>query len=426
MPILVTAVLRPGAPALAAALIVAAALAAPPARAQWTRAEAVPANVFYAVFATGDTVVAGADSVVWTSVDGGASWSASAPVGAPPAATDAVWFRHGRLWAGTSGQGVFTSDDLGASWQPRSDGLAGGLFNSHLWLLSFAERGDSLYAGTGGAGVFVRPLDGSGPWHPTGSQLVANQSGGVEDLAVHVGRMLAAGGANGTVHRNEGGAPWIQMFLDNNGLQPGLAVFAAEWTGGSWLVGTDHGFYRSADGAGAWSFAGLNLGSTLDSRLASAGGRTFACVNRTSGGVFRWTRDDGLTWNAMETIPSWASELALQGNRLWAARADGLWYRDVATLDAPPPAPRAGALAVRGAHPVRGGEAIVGFGLAAGGEVRLEVFDVSGRRVRATELALPSGNHEVALDVRNLAPGVYLARLLAPGRNESLRFARLD
>jgi len=417
---------RPGAPAVAAALLAAAALAAPTARAQWTRVEAAPANVFYSVFATGDTIVAGADSVVWTSVDGGASWSASAPVGAPPAAMDAVWFRNGRLWAGTSGQGVFTSDDLGASWQPRSDGLAGGLFNSHLWLLSFAERGGSLYAGTGGAGVFVRPLDGSGPWQPTGPELVADQSGGVEDLAVHGARMLAAGGANGTVHRNEGGAPWIEMFLDNTGLLPGLSVFAVEWTGSAWLVGTDHGFYRSADGTGAWAFAGLNLGSTIDSRLAAAGGRAFACVNRSSGGVFRWTRDDGVTWGVMETIPSWASDLALQGNRLWASRVDGLWHRDVSTLDAPPPAPRAGALAVRGAHPVRGGEAFLGFGLAAAGAVRLEVFDAVGRRVREARRELPAGSHEIVVDLRGLAPGVYHARLLAAGREESLRFVRLD
>lgn len=409
--------------ALAAASVL---LAATPARAQWTRAAAVTSVNFYAVFVTGDTVVAGSDSVVWLSTNGGAAWTASAPVGVAPAVMDAVWFRDGRLWAGTGGQGVFTSDDLGASWQPRSDGLAGGLFGSHNYITAFVARDDRLYAGTGGAGVFSRPLFENGPWQPTGGELDANQASGVDELAAHGGRILVASGANGLVHRNDGGAPWTEMFLDNTGLLPGLDVTTVEWTGTAWMVGTNHGFYRSADGAGAWVFTGLNLGSTIDSRIAAGGGRAFVCVNRSSGGVLRWTRDDGSTWNVMETIPAWPTELALQGNRLWASRFDGLWYRDVSTLDVPPPVARPGLLAVRGAHPVRGSEVLLGFHLDGRATARLELFDTAGRRVRATEQALPPGEHELAMDVRGIAPGVYHARLTAGARTETLRLVRLD
>jgi hypothetical protein len=125
-------------------------------------------------------------------------------------------------------------------------------------------------------------------------------------------------------------------------------------------------------------------------------------------------------------VPAWPSELALQGDRLWASRFDGLWYRDVSTLDVSLPEPRPGALAVRGAHPVRGPELRLGFRLATGGATRLELFDVSGRRVRAFERELPAGGHELALDVRGVAPGVYHARLTAPDRVETLRLVRLD
>jgi photosystem II stability/assembly factor-like uncharacterized protein len=413
--------LLPLALALAAGL-----LAATPARAQWTRAVAVTSNNLYSVFSTGDTVVAGADSVVWVSINAGATWSASAPVGTPPAVMDAVWFGNGRLWAGTSGQGVYTSDDFGATWQPGSDGLAGGLLDSHLWLLSFAARGDSLYAGTGGAGVFVRPLLAPGPWQPTGGELVANQSGSVEDLAVNGNRLLAVGGANGTVHRNEGGAPWTEMFLNNTGLFPGLEVTAVEWTGSAWLVGTDHGMYRSADGTGAWEFCGLNFSGIVETLIAVGDSRAFVCVNRTGGGVFRWTRDNGVRWNVLETVAAWPSALALQGQRLWASRFDGLWYRDVSTLDVPPPVPSRGAFAVRGEHPVRGGEASFAFGLPAAGAARLELFDAGGRRVRALDRDLPAGNHELKVDVRGLPPGVYHARLTAGERTETLRLVRLD
>lgn len=417
---------RPPARRAAALALLAALLGAAPAAAQWTRAEAVTSPYHYGVFARGDTVLAASDTVVWVSVNGGATWAASAPVGVVPASLESVWLRDGRIWAGSGGQGVFTSDDLGASWQPRSDGLAGGLFNSHNYILCFAERNDTLYAGTGGAGVFARPLRAPGIWQPTGPQLVAWQAGSVEAIASHGGRLVAVGGFNGMTFRNDGGAPWTESYLDDSGPLPDLGPTAAAWTGTAWLVATNHGVYRSAGGESPWVFTGLNFGQTVDSRMAAGDGRAFVVVNRSSGGVLRWTRDDGATWNVLETIPAWPSELALQGGRLWAARFDGLWYRDVSTLDAPPPAPRTGALAVRGAHPVRGGEAILGFGLVTGGEARLAVFDVAGRRMRETVLALPPGNHEVALDVRGLAPGMYLARLQAPGRDESLRFVRLD
>lgn len=411
-----------------AVLLAVAALAAcaPAARAQWTRASGVTSLDLYGVSVRGDTVLAAGDTVVWVSVNGGASWQPSAPVGNAPAALEAAWMRDGRIWAGTSGQGVFTSDDLGASWQARNDGLTGGLFGSHNWVLGFAERNDTVYAATGGAGVYARPLRTSGPWAPTGPQLVDYQSGDVQGLASHGGRLVAVGGFNGVAFHNDGGAPWTESLLNDGMITPDLAPTGVAWTGTAWLVATNHGVYRSADGTGHWEFTGLNLGNTVDSRITAGGGRAFVVVNRSSGGVFWWTHDDGATWHLMETVPQWPSELALQGQRLWASRFDGLWYRDVSTLGVEPPAPRPGTLALRGAHPVRGAEARLGFTLAAGGSTRLELFDTAGRRVRALARELPAGAHELALGVRDLAPGVYHARLVAPGRAETLRLVRLD
>lgn len=408
---------------LAAAFVL---LAAPAARAQWTRETGVKSDILYGVFARGDTVLAAGDTAVWVSTNRGGTWTASAPVGVVPASLNCAWFRDGRLWAGTTGQGVFSSDDLGASWQWRGDGLAGGLFDSHNTILGFTDRGDNLYAATGGAGVFVRPLRTAGPWQPTGTQLVDYQAGSVEGIASHDGRLLAVGGANGLVFHNDGGAPWVETFLDNNGPLPSLAPYSVVWTGSAWLVGTDHGVFRSADGAQPWAFTGLALGNVVDTRLAAGGGRAFAVVNRSGGGVLRWTRDNGATWSALETLPAWPSALAVQGDRLWASRFDGLWYRNVSTLDVPLPVPQAGSLSVRGAHPVRGPHVLLGFRLASPATARLELFDTTGRRVRQIDRELPAGGHEIAMDVRAVAPGVYHARLTTPDRVETLRLVRLD
>jgi hypothetical protein len=98
------------------------------------------------------------------------------------------------------------------------------------------------------------------------------------------------------------------------------------------------------------------------------------------------------------------------------------------TLDAGGPAvPKA--LAFRGAHPnpSRGGAAF-GFDLPAAADVRITVFDVSGRRVRDLRLeGLAAGSHRLAWDGRDAggavaAPGLYLARFEALGVAKQSRF----
>ncbi len=79
---------------------------------------------------------------------------------------------------------------------------------------------------------------------------------------------------------------------------------------------------------------------------------------------------------------------------------------------------RSGTLRFR-PNPVRD-VAVLAFVLPASGAVRLELFDVSGRRVAVSDLGiLPAGPHTAAFDrdaAGPLAPGVYLARLASPGR----------
>ncbi len=62
--------------------------------------------------------------------------------------------------------------------------------------------------------------------------------------------------------------------------------------------------------------------------------------------------------------------------------------------------------------------ATVAFTLPAAGEARLEVLDVAGRRLAAHEVgARGAGRHTLRLDERGpLAPGLYLLRLVTPGR----------
>jgi hypothetical protein len=65
------------------------------------------------------------------------------------------------------------------------------------------------------------------------------------------------------------------------------------------------------------------------------------------------------------------------------------------------------------------GRFVLAIGLPAAGDVVIEAFDMLGRRVHRTEMALPAGSHEVPLDAGRWAPGLYLIRATAGGVNVS-------
>jgi len=147
---------------LAAALQVVA--IASPASAQWTRVEAVPAVNLYSVWTNGDTIAAGSDSTAYVSLDAGATWTATAKVAAGVTLVQVVRVHDGRLYAGTRGQGVFVSTNMGGTWQSFNQGLVGGVNNSQLVIMDLLLRADTLYAATDGAGPWIRtwPLRDSG------------------------------------------------------------------------------------------------------------------------------------------------------------------------------------------------------------------------------------------------------------------------
>ena len=93
-----------------------------------------------------------------------------------------------------------------------------------------------------------------------------------------------------------------------------------------------------------------------------------------------------------------------------------LWGVGFATATAQENTPEASGLAVRIAPNPARGEAVLRFGLAESGPIRLAVVDALGREVAvlADGLRQPGG-HEVRWDARRVPAGVYHARLSTPG-----------
>ena len=206
---------------------------AAPATAQWSRVKEIPAANVFCVAVQREVIVAGAETAVFISTDGGTTWRRTAQLAPAVTSNQAVRQHDGRLFAGTFGQGVFVSDDLGTTWSAFNQGLTGGVLDSQLFISSFEVAGGSLFAGTFGAGVWVRSLLVPGGWSHFGEVFEPEQASNVNTIALGGdGRLLAAAGSNGTVFwRDRGDADWTPSVLGPNRPLPGVQAHSLSWTG---------------------------------------------------------------------------------------------------------------------------------------------------------------------------------------------------
>lgn len=400
---------------------------AAPASAQWIRVGALPARDVFCIRSVGDTIAAGVDTAVFVSTNAGVTWRRSSKPTPGVTLIGAVLIRNHRLFAGTFGQGVFVSDDLGTTWQAFNQGLVGGAFDSQLDISDFEVRGDSIMVATAGSGVFVRRLSVADTWHLFGDAFEPNQAANVSDLALggptNV-RLFACAGINGQAFdRDPGAADWTVSTFRNGPLVPGLDAESALWTGTRWVVGTIGGVFLSPTGQDSWTLASTAFPIMKQSTLALAGRSVFIGFDFNNNFSLSVSLDDGNTWIPVETVPNtFVYRLATQGGELYAARSDGLWVRSAGTVSVGGEGGAELQFALAGAQPVHD-SARFHFALPRAGAVAIEVFDLAGRRAAGRiEGVFLAGTHDVSVDTRSLASGMYLARLSSTGASRTARF----
>lgn len=244
---------------------------------------------------------------VYRSDDGGESWR---PAG--PAAALAGWVvgellfdpdRPGRLWAGLwgvwGGGSVLVSDDLGATWTPRSAGLPGQVYTlARVPGTADEEGGDELagagrlYAGTR-RGVWGS-ADGGGSWRRLTAELPEVQK--VTSLLVdprHPGTVIA-GTWRRAYRSDDGGATWRGVF---EGMALDSEVFSLEPApdreGEIW-ASTCGWVYRSADGGQSWKRFKEGLEWRRTPSFAVLPGGTL--LAGTVGGLYA-SDDGGASWS---------------------------------------------------------------------------------------------------------------------------------
>jgi hypothetical protein len=177
--------------------------------------------------------------------------------------------REGVILAGTM-DGIFRSDDEGASWVEVSVGLS----HRHVrWLAYHPDISDFELAGTEPTGIFVS-RDGAGSWReaPEVAQLrdqfhwflpYSPEAGCVRGFAVQGSRAYAAVEVGGVLRCDDGGIVWclaggssgIPDFQNTREplVHPDVhSIYVHPSSPDLVFATTGGGFYRSADGGKTW------------------------------------------------------------------------------------------------------------------------------------------------------------------------------
>jgi len=214
------------------------------------------------------------------------------------------------LWAATFSGGVFCSRDSGATWERACEGLP----QCAVLCLAIAANGD-VWAGTYGAGVYR--LRGDGRWQAESDGLAPREI--VQTLAVAGdGEVFAGTHGHGLFQRTVDAKTWRTV---GGGTSP-LDVTAVLPHSGGVLVGTPtEGLYKIATAAS--SCMPVPLRTVVTSLARSRGGRIFALLE--SGPIVVST-DDGRNWRALPKVPWRNSAVLLSvGDLLFAGTAEGLF-----------------------------------------------------------------------------------------------------
>lgn len=230
----------------------------------------------------------------------------------------------GMVYVGTSGGGVFRSNNNGTSWTASSAGL--GLTK----ITALGVKGSSIFAGVEGGyqhdGIFLS-TNGGISWAPAGTGL-PNKN--ITCIAADDSDVFA-GATNGLFLSTDNGKSWVEA-MTNQGVSA-ITVY-----GKAILAGSGSSIFRSTDNGANWTEIGSGLKGQIINAMASVGNHIIAAVTTIQGvpiggpypppeGGIYISADSGASWSAVvggfPDIP--VSCLAVKDGDIFAGTSGGVY-----------------------------------------------------------------------------------------------------
>jgi photosystem II stability/assembly factor-like uncharacterized protein len=374
----------------------------------WEPVQGIPSTYIWSVVDHDGILFANTDSAIYRSTDGGNSWFPSLVDLEGGKAITVLFSTHHTLFAGTAGDGVYKSNDLGTTWQRAGNELEGWSAD----VIAFASLGDSLYAGTNGAGIYVLGFSDTATWSAFNQGLPQYQT---EAIAAS-GNTLIAAMSTDVFLRRQGDPSWSYVQLDTTVWQRRALKFIA--AGEHLFAGTSVGIFRSDRDGQQWRKLSIPTFPNLPvETFAQHGTRIYAGVHYHNE-LFIITSDDwGTTWTPRSHEFAVLFDLLASGERLWAARTDGLWWYPLDSWTSvkwnDPGTPSTMYLHQNYPNPFNPTTNIV-YDVPEQSRVTLTVLDLLGREVDVVVNQTQSaGRYKAVFDASALTSGVYFYRLTA-------------
>jgi len=276
---------------------------------------------------------------LWTSANGGTSWSHIQTSGLPSTTIGCFTFdNNGNILAGsvrltgnTYGGGVYRSTDAGSTWTLIGNQSAVGLDITQV--SNIIIKGNMIFVGTFSTGMIFRSSDNGNQWQKLTNGI---ENYNIISLTINDSGTLFAGtgtgngtpsGGKGVLRSTDNGETWTQTSLNTH------YIFNIMYKNGILLAGskTDNGgLFRSTDNGTTWQSANTGLYSDLfygiDIHcLAADSTGNFYCGTLIDG-VFKST-DLGLNWFQIGTPIEVKTVAYKENNMMFALGRMGWGYR---------------------------------------------------------------------------------------------------
>jgi photosystem II stability/assembly factor-like uncharacterized protein len=233
---------------------------------------------------------------LFKTTDGGAHWAPSntgLPSGRAVRGIAIDPSNSARLLVALAGNGIYESDDQGATWTSRSSGLTVLVMNS----VAIDPRDPSI-AWAGAYGLVFKTVDGGATWTEADAGLPSTSMDALLPDPAQSGRVFAGTG-QGIFVTTDGGAHWA---ASSAGMPTLPEIFAVVRAADGALYATDYnsGVYRSTDSGAHWVPVNMGLPAPYGYwALAVDPGQpslVYLTTDAFGGTVFR-TTDAGAHWS---------------------------------------------------------------------------------------------------------------------------------